>query len=161
MLIPKERIAVIIGKHGTVRREIEKNTSTRITVQDDVQIRGEPLDVMTAETIITAIGRGFSPEHAMELIDEKKTLLIIELPRDENSLRRIRARLIGTRGKTRRNIEEYSKTSISIYGKTACIIGTHENAEFAREALEKLIKGSAHKTVYKFLEGGRRRHLTR
>lgn len=152
VLIPKERLAVIIGRRGTVKRAIEKETGTRIEVGGDVQIEGEALGVMTAENIITAIGRGFSPEKAAELLGEEKTLAVIELPRDAKALRRIRARLIGTRGKTRRNIEGYTKTAISIYGKTASIIGTYENAEIARVALEKLIKGLTHKTVYKFLE---------
>ena len=59
---------------------------------------------------------------------------------------------------TRKNIEEYTKTAISIYGKTAAIIGTYENAEFARESLEKLIKGFTHKSVYKFLEEQQKRN---
>ncbi len=156
LLVPKERMAVIIGSRGIVKRDIEKKTKTKITIQDDVEIEGEALDVLTAENIITAIGRGFSPSHALELLEEGNTLVIIELPRDERALKRIRSRLIGTRGKTRRNVEDYTKTAISIYGKTAAIIGTYEDAEFARAALAKLIKGFTHKSVYKFLEKTKR-----
>lgn len=152
ILIPNDRLAVVIGSRGSIKRGIEKNTNTKITVLEDVQIEGEALDVITAENIISAIGRGFSPKHAMNLLEEENTLIIIELPRDERTLRRVRSRLIGTNGKTRKNIEEYTKTKISIYGKTASIIGTYDDAEFAKEALEKLIKGLSHKSVYKFLE---------
>ncbi|MBI4171093.1 MAG: RNA-processing protein [Candidatus Aenigmarchaeota archaeon] len=157
ILVPKDRIPIIIGRQGSVKRYIEKRTHTKITVEDDIQIEGEAVDVLTAENIITAIGRGFSPDSAMGLLEEENTLVIMELPRDEKSLKRIRSRLIGTNGKTRRNIEEYTKTHISVYGKTAAIIGPYECVEFAKEALEKLIKGFTHKTVYKFLEGQKRR----
>jgi ribosomal RNA assembly protein len=156
ILIPQERLAVVIGKRGSIKRGIEKNTNTKITVFDDIQIEGEALDVLSAENIISAIGRGFSPKHAMGLLEEENTLMIIELPRNEKMLKRTRSRLIGTRGKTRKNIEEYTKTKISIYGKTASIIGTYDCAEFAKEALEKLIKGLSHKSVYKFLEERKR-----
>ncbi len=158
LLIPKERIAVIIGSRGIVKRDIEKKTKTKITIQDDIEIEGESLDVLTAENIITAIGRGFSPFNAFELLEEENTLMIIELPRDQKALKRVRSRLIGTRGKTRKNVEEYTKTAISIYGKTAAVIGTYENAEFARVALQKLIKGFTHKSVYKFLEEQQKRN---
>ncbi len=157
ILIPRERTAVIIGKRGSVKREIEKSTGTKMTVGDDIQVEGEAIDVMVAENIITAIGRGFSPEHAMQLLEEENTLVIIDLPRSKKSLQRVRSRLIGTSGKTRRNIEEYTKTVISVYGKTVSIIGAYERAELAREALEKLIKGLTHKTVYKFLEENKKR----
>jgi ribosomal RNA assembly protein len=156
ILVPRERLPVIIGIHGRTKSEIEKQTRTKITVSEDVEVMGDVMDVITAENIITAIARGFAPERALRLIEEDNILAVIDLPRDERTLIRIRSRLIGTNGKTRRNIEEYTKTGISIYGKTAAVIGSYENAETAREAIEKLIKGFTHKTVYKFLEEKRK-----
>ena len=156
LLMPKERMAVLIGKSGSTKRKIEKRTNTRITIVEDVQIEGEAIDVLTAESIITAIGRGFSPEHAMLLLDENNGLVIVQLPSDKKTLERVRSRLIGTAGKTRRNIEDYTKTKISVYGKTAAVIGAHEESKLAIDALEKLIKGLTHKTVYKFLEQSKR-----
>jgi len=152
ILIPKERIAVIIGTRGHVKREIEKKTLTRLFIDDDILIEGESVNVMSAENIVTAIGRGFSPENAMMLLDEENTMSVIDLPRQEKILKRLRSRIIGTRGKTRRNLEEYTKTKISVFGKTVAIIGAYEQVQIATEAIEKLIKGFTHKTVYKFLE---------
>ena len=105
--------------------------------------------MIPAENIIKAIGRGFSPKNAMELLDEEKTLYIIQISGNKASLERIRSRLIGTRGKARRNIERFTDTKISIYGKTVSIIGTYENVEKARNAVEKLMAGAKHKTIYK------------
>ena len=159
ILIPEERLAVVIGSRGTMKREIEKSTNTKIKVMDDVQIEGDALDVIAAENIISAIGRGFAPKYAMALKKEENSLVIIELPKNERTLKRVRSRLIGSNGKTRRNIEEYTKTRISIYGKTASIIGAYDDVELAKTALQKLIKGLSHKSVYKFLEEKKKRGM--
>lgn len=153
--IPEERVAILIGKDGKIKKEIEKSTKTKITIEEDVSIEGDVIDVMTAENIVKAVGRGFSPETAIELIDEENCLVIIPLSDDKKQLKRLKSRIIGTRGKCRQNIETYTNTKISIYGKTVAIIGSYENVSIANQAIEKLIKGAGHKSVYKFLESNR------
>ena len=148
--IPKERIAVLIGEKGNSKRSIEKLTHTKISIEDEISIKGESLDILTAENIVKAIGRGFSPENALKLADEEVALDIIQLPK--TGLERHRSRIIGANGKSRKNLEILTNTNISVYGKTVSIIGTYENAAFAHEAVEKLIKGFSHKNVYTFLE---------
>lgn len=156
ILVPKEREAVLIGRSGKTKKGIEKATNTKISVSDDVCIDGDAIDVLTATEIVKAIGRGFSPENALELKDEETCLIIIQLPKDEKILKRIRSRLIGTRGKVRRNIETYTGVKMSVYGKTVSVIGSHEGAELASAAIEKIIKGLQHKSVYAFLEERRK-----
>ncbi len=148
--ISEERVPVLIGRHGKTKREIEEYTRTSVSIGDGVVIEGEALDVLTAENIVRAIGRGFSPEAALELLDEENTLLVITL--SPKSAGRIKSRIIGTKGKTRAKIEKLTKTNISVYGKTISIIGTYHSAEIAREAVEKFIKGATHKSVYLHLE---------
>jgi ribosomal RNA assembly protein len=150
--IPKERISVLIGKNGKTKSDIEKSTNTKIIVEDDVLVEGEPLDVLTVHNIIKAIGRGFSPEDSKDLMDENKTLHIIQLDKKRNILIRVKSRLIGTNGKAKKKIELLTHTKISVYGKTVSIIGEYENVEVATKAIEKLVSGSPHKNVYKFLE---------
>ena len=158
--VPKERIAVLIGERGNSKRSIEKLTHTNITIHKEetdersasnsIEIEGESLDVLTAENIVKAVGRGFSPDNALKLADESTALDIIQLPK--TGLERIRSRIIGAKGKSRKNLEMLTNTNISIYGKTVSIIGIYENVAFAHEAVEKLIKGFSHKSVYAFLE---------
>src|SRR5207245_725548 len=64
----------------------------------------------------------------------------------------IRARLIGTRGKTRRLIEELTGVEVSVWGHTVALIGGTFEMAIAREAVFMLLRGSEHKTVYRFLE---------
>ncbi len=151
-LIPKQRISILIGKDGGAKKRIEEKTNTKIFINDEIIIEGEPLDVITAENIIKAIGRGFEPAKALELLDEDMVLHIIHLPKNENELRRIKSRIIGTNGRAKRNVERLTDTCISVYGKTVAIIGSYEGAEIAGAALKKLIAGSTHSTVYRFLE---------
>jgi len=149
--IPKERLAILIGKGGEIKRKLEKLTKTQIDVSDEITIEGEAISVLDASNVIKAIGRGFDPDSALELLDEKMTLCIIPLPNDRKALKRIRSRIIGTGGKCKKIIERSSNTKLSVYGKTVSIIGEYENADLAKCAIEKLIGGSPHKNVYRYL----------
>ena len=152
--IPEERVPVLIGTKGSTKRDLQKKTKTKISISgEDITIEGESINVLDAENIVKAIGRGFSPENAELLMDEENTLSIIDLPKNEVARKRISSRLIGTNGKSRRNLERLTKTHISVYGKTVSLIGTYANVELAEQAINKLIKGVPHRFVYEFLEG--------
>ena len=151
--IPEIRKPVLIGEKGIIKNRIESKTNTILRIEDDVEVQGEAIDVMVSKQIIKAIGRGFSPETAFELLDENKMLHIIDIC-ERKSLKRIKARLIGTGGKARRNIEMLSQTSISIYGKTVSIIGEYENLDKAINAINKIIDGAPHRNAYRLLEKG-------
>jgi ribosomal RNA assembly protein len=150
LLVPKERVDILTKK---VINEIEEKLGVKISIVDNsVEIEGEGFSAYQALNVIKAIARGFSPENAFLLFDEENTLEIIEIPGNENARRRIRARLIGTKGKVRKNIERYTNCKISIYGKTVAIIGSLDKIPIAKEAIEMLISGKSHTTMYKFLE---------
>jgi ribosomal RNA assembly protein len=162
--IPKIRIPVLIGRRREVLNIIEKETSTKISVKEEVSVEGESIGVMSAENIINAIGRGFSPKNALLLLNEETTFSMITLTKNRKELKRVKARLIGTKGKCRRNIENATNTKISVYGKTVSVIGKYEDVFSAQTAIEKLISGSGHIAVYKFLgiyDGGRKKEDSR
>ncbi|MHA1238826.1 MAG: KH domain-containing protein [Candidatus Odinarchaeia archaeon] len=160
--VPADRIGVIIGKKGEIKKKLEEATQTKIIVnsKDGTIIIQSPPDVkdplapLKAKYIILAMGRGFSPENAFKLLNDDIMLEIIDLNeyvRTKNSLTRIKGRIIGENGKTRKFIEEMTKTKISVYGHTVGIIGEHMHLEAAREAILMLIRGISHNTVYRFL----------
>ena len=60
--------------------------------------------------------------------------------------------MIGTRGKTRRILEELTNVDVSVHGHTVALIGEAFHLAIAREAAEMLLRGSEHNTVYRFLE---------
>ena len=99
--IPEERIGVL----KACIKKIGKKTGTDILVDNEnVKIDGKALDVWKTKDIIKAIGRGFNPEKALELLDEKNNLCIINIKdyyRTEKGLKRVKSRLIGSEGKTK------------------------------------------------------------
>ncbi len=164
--IPKERVAVLIGKEGSVKKRLEEDTKTKMEVdskEGDIVLRGEDaLLLYSAREVIKAIGRGFNPDVAMLLLKQDYAFELIPITDfvGENHIVRIKGRVIGQDGKSRRIIEELTESYICVYGKTVGIIGTHENLVAAKRAIESLLSGSPHAGVYKFLEK-RRKELKR
>ena len=164
--IPKARVACLIGKNGNDKRLIERNTETRIVVssEGDVEIFGEGLNGYLCEKIVKAIGRGFRPDVAMELIQDDYGLEIIDIKPycgdSRKKMTRITGRLIGSNGKARRIIEKLTGCSIRVYGKTVSIIGESERIGIAFHGIEKLLQGSPHGNVYGYLEREMKRLMT-
>ena len=167
--IPAERVGVLIGPEGVTKKNIEERLLVKLEVNSetgDVAIAlsekaTDPSLLFRAKDVITALGRGFSPEHAFRLVrDEEAILDVIDLRavfgRSETDIKRVKGRIIGMNGKTRKIVEELTETHLAIYGHTVSIIGTIEEAEIAREAIQMLVKGSMHGTVYRFLHRKRR-----
>ena len=65
---------------------------------------------------------------------------------------RYKGRIIGKDGKTREIIVDMAEVDMAIYGKTVSLIGELENVMVAKEAVEMILNGSRHKSVYSFLE---------
>jgi len=157
--IPQERIAVLIGTKSEIKSRIQRATKTKLTIdskEGDVLIQGDPIDVFTTTLIVKAIARGFNPDIALLLRNEKFALEIINITdfsgKSKKKLERLKGRVIGTRGKSRNTLENLTNTNISVYGKTVSIIGLIEDVSTSREAVEKLLQGAAHSNVYSFVE---------
>jgi ribosomal RNA assembly protein len=149
--VPQERVRVI--EDSKVVSRLKKSLGVKISFLDNsVSIEGEGLELYQAKTIVKAMGRGFSPEKAYRLLEENDVLEIIELGQfNDNKIRLIKSRLIGTQGKAWRMIEKFSGCSMSVYGKTVALIGTYEQLNIAKEAVQMIIRGSKHSKVYGFL----------
>ena len=162
-LIPKDRVGVLVGPRGAVKSAIEEKLFVDLKIDSpsgavEIGVKPDapdPSGALQAKDIVLAIGRGFSPERAFRLFSEDNTLDIIDLHdffgKNEAEIRRVDGRIIGREGKTRRILEELTGTAISVSGHTVSIIGGYEAVTMAKDALEKLIKGRQHGTVYKFL----------
>ncbi|MEK6967269.1 MAG: KH domain-containing protein [Nanoarchaeota archaeon] len=161
--IPKERVAILIGKKGEIKKKIEAETGISLEVdskEGDVFVRGEDaLNLYSAREVIRAIGRGFNPDIALQLLKGDYVLEIISLgdiAKKKETLQRLKGRVIGAGGKTRRLIEDLSEVNMSVYGKTISILGEIENIYIAKTAIQNLLKGSPHSSVYQWLE--KKRH---
>jgi ribosomal RNA assembly protein len=167
--IPKDRIGALIGPEGKVKQVVEKRLKVELTVDSDtgdvtITLAPEAEDpslLFRAKEVITAIGRGFSPERAFRLInDEDAVLEIIDLREmfgnSPTELQRVKGRIIGQEGKTRRIVEELTEADVSVHGHTVALIANMDEMEVAREAVKMLLRGSMHSTVYRYLHRKRR-----
>ncbi len=162
--VPKDRVAVIIGRKGEVKRNLQAHMHVTMTIDSQeglVTLEGkDSLSLYTGREVIKAIARGFNPEVAQLLFRQDYVLEMIELSdytNSKDSILRLKGRVIGADGKGRRHIEEYTDCFISVYGKTICVVGELQHAQVARRAIEKLVQGSMHSTVWKFLEKMKRK----
>ena len=162
--IPQNRVGALIGANGEVKKSIENLTGTILDIDSDdgtVYISPredmeDPLGVWNANHIVKAIARGFNPEVAKKLIHDDIYLEIMKLPlyvgKSKKALARYKGRIIGKDGKTRELITELADVDMAIYGKTVSFIGEMDNVMIAKEAVEMILNGSRHKSVYGFLE---------
>ncbi|UCH70334.1 MAG: RNA-processing protein [Candidatus Bathyarchaeota archaeon] len=167
--VPKERVGALIGPNGLVKEKVEKELSVQLQIDSQTgnvtitmsPTATDPSTLFRAKEVITAIGRGFSPERAFRLLHDDDTILVIIDLRDivgrsQSDIKRLKGRIIGKEGKTRRIIEELTNANVSVHGHTISIIGDMDQAEVAREAIKMLIGGSQHRTAYRFLHRKRR-----
>jgi len=167
--IPKDRIGALIGPEGKVKERIEKQLNIGISIDSetgDVTLTltpnaTDPSVLFRAKEVVTAIGRGFAPDRAFRLIQDEDALLeVIDLReifgRSLSDLQRLKGRIIGQEGKTRRIIEELTDADVSVYGHTVSIIADADEMDIAKEAIRMLLQGRQHSSVYRFLHRKRR-----
>ncbi len=162
--IPKERVGILIGEEGKAKQYIEDRLNVKIDVDSEGSVTikltekaSDPSMLLKAKDVVTAIGRGFSPEANFRLIrNEDEIFDMIDLRqvfgRSESDIKRVKGRLIGTEGKTRKLIEELTEANVVVYGHTIGFIGSFTQVEAARHAAQMIIEGCQHQTVYRFLQ---------
>jgi ribosomal RNA assembly protein len=166
MKIGKNRIAVLIGRDGKVKKDIETSLGVKINLDsktgaceilpniDDLNYM--PLNIFTAQKIVNAINRGFNPIKAMKLLEDDYDLevinLMVVLGKSDKRIKRVKGRVIGRNGEVRKAIERYAESFVSVYGKTISVIADYDNLQIARKAITMLINGIPHHVVLKFLE---------
>ncbi|WP_460126195.1 KH domain-containing protein [Stetteria hydrogenophila] len=162
--VPPERLGAVIGTEGRVKRELMERTGTVITVDTENGVviieaesdRVSPYNVVKAAEVVKAIAYGFPPEKAMRLLDEDQILVVVDLKQlvgdSPNHLKRVKGRIIGEGGRAKRTIEQMTGTDIVVGDYHVAIIGDYERAMAARQAVEMLIEGRMHSTVYRHLD---------
>jgi len=161
--IPKERLHFLLDDNGSVKKRIEKETQTKISIDEalcEISIISaadtqDPLAIWRARDTVKAIGRGFEVETALKLLDEGVYLEIVNLRdfvQSKDALVRIRGRVIGMDGKAKKRIADVTGSDIVIHGKTVAIIGKEPWLRKAVDAVCALAGGSTHNYAFKLLE---------
>jgi ribosomal RNA assembly protein len=144
-----------------MKKLIEEKSKTLLEIDSEsgtvtIESSEDPLMVMRVSDLVRAIGRGFSPERALVILDDEMLMLdVMDLSKmvgTKSDMARLKGRIIGKDGKTREIMEKLSGSKVSVYGKTIALLGYPEQIRVARAAIEMLLDGAPHGNVYSFLE---------
>jgi ribosomal RNA assembly protein len=162
--VPPESFEKVKGELGQVMGELRRRLGVRLTLDEsnsrvliEAEGEGDAANVLRARDIVRAIAIGFSPQDALQLLDEDYVLVVVDVTQAvgdrENHLRRVLGRVIGENGRARRTLEEITGTKIVVNDRGLVgIIGDYERSQVARHGVELLVQGRMHATVYRRLE---------
>ncbi len=156
--IPEER-KILLKKIRGWKEKLKEFFDVDIELGDDITISGDAIQVIRTKEILKAFGRGFEFDDSLDLLDEEYFLEVINVNEfaGKSKTRQIElnGRVIGEEGRTKKLIEKNADVKIAIYGKTVSIIGKPQNIKIARNAIEMILSGSKHNSVYRFLQENR------
>ncbi|VVB83285.1 Uncharacterised protein [uncultured archaeon] len=137
------------------RKKLESNLDVKITIKEkEISIDGSPEDEFIAEKVIEAVDFGFSVPTALLIKGEDFIFEILNIKNytRRKDLERIRARIIGSGGKTFKTLKELTDCNFAIKDNEVGIIGSPELIKNASDAVVAIIHGSKQANVYSFLE---------
>jgi len=156
--IPEKYVRLLRKNNEKLKKHFEKITGVKLNIRGNeiMYATDDPVLGFALQRVLRAFGRGFSMDDALNLLDDEYGLEIIDITafsgRSKNRLRELKGRVIGRDGKAKRTIENLTNTKIAVSGKTVSILGKWEDVYRARHAIEMLLQGAMHKTVYRWLE---------
>ena len=163
--VPPESFENVKEGLRQVMGELRRRLGVRLTLDEgnsrvliEAEGEGDAANVLRARDIVRAIAIGFSPQDALQLLDEDYVLVVVDVRQavgdKENHLRRVLGRVIGENGRARRTLEEITGTRIVVNDRGLVgIIGDYERSQIAKHGVELLVQGRMHATVYRRLEG--------
>ena len=137
------------------RKKLEKYLGVKIkNMGKEIIIEGDAEDEFIAEKVIDALEFGFPFSAAISIKEQDYMFEIINIKdhTKRKDLEAVRARIIGSEGKTLKTLGILTKCYLGLKGNQFGIIGEPEYIRTAQEAVFSLIRGSKQANVYSYLE---------
>lgn len=149
--IISDRVGSIMKEKEKLEKELDLKLANR---GREIYLTGLPIDEYEAEKILEAINFGFKKEIALMIKEKELTFEILRIKdfTRRKDLQTIRARIIGTEGKTLKTLAKLTDCFIEVHNNEVGIIGHPERIKTAIDGVISLIKGSKQSNVYSFLE---------
>lgn len=146
-----ERIRAVMQNKKKLERELNIKISNK---GHNVFVSGKPEDEYLALEILEAIDLEFSPERALLLKEEDVILHKINIKdlTKRKDTREIKARIIGSKGRTLKTLCNLSDCVFSVHDNTIGIIGNAEDIQDGIQCIKSIIQGSKQANVYSRLE---------
>ncbi len=144
------------------KKRLEEKLNIKITNRGkEVSITGKPVNEHVATLVIDALNFGFDFSVAI-LIKEEDFLfekINIKDYTKRHDLETMHARIIGTKGRTKKTLQQLTGCFFELKDNEVGIIGYAEYIENAENAVVSIIKGSKQSNVYSFLEKHQVKHV--
>ncbi|MBI2630006.1 hypothetical protein HYW76_02805 [Candidatus Pacearchaeota archaeon] len=151
-----------IRKIAASRKKLEISLKTKISIKSSIiTVSGSEINNYLAEKVFEALDRNFPINVSLLLLDEDfilEDILIKEITKKKN-IPIIRARIIGTEGKTLKVLGELSNSYVTLNDNTVSVIAPSENIKEITNAIISLINGSKQAKVYAYLEKNRKKKI--
>jgi len=151
-------IKLIIDKLPRItknRERLQEKLDVKITNRGkEVYIDGEAENEFIAEKVILALDFGFPFSIALLIKDQEYEFEILNIKNytRKKDFIRIKARIIGAKGKTIKTLSDLTKCDFEIKDHEVGIIGDPEYLKNAQQGIISLVQGSKQANVYSFLE---------
>jgi KH domain-containing protein len=139
---------------------LEKKLKVKISVSGtNIQISGNEVDEFFAERVLKALDFSFLIDEALLLANEDYIFEIINIKSytHRKDLKVIKARIIGTEGKTLKVLMGLSNSYIAVKDNNVAVIAHCNDFENAVQAVVSIIQGSKQGNVYSYLEKAHKR----
>lgn len=154
----KTIIVTKLSKITKNRKRLEEKLNIKIINRGrEVKISGSPQDEFVAEKIIEALDFGFVLSDVIRIKEEDLIFekFSIKDYTHRKNLESVRARVIGTKGKTLNTIGELTGCFVELKNNEVGIIGPVESIKNAQDAIIAIIQGAKQSYAYKMLEKNR------
>ena len=151
-------IKLIIDKLPRItknRERLQEKLDVKITNRGkEVYIDGEAENEFIAEKVILALDFGFPFSIALLIKDQEYEFEILNIKNytRKKDFIRIKARIIGAKGKTIKTLSDLTKCDFEIKDHEVGIIGDPEYLKNAQQGIISLVQGSKQANVYNYLE---------
>ncbi len=146
-----EKIQRIIKNKSRLEQKLRVKITSR---GKEIFVEGDAENEYFAIKVFSALEFGFPFSIALLVKDEDNMFETLNIKdyTHKKDLEKIRARLIGTKGKTLRTLHELTKCYFEVKDNQVGIIGDPEYMKIAQEGVVSLIRGAKWANVYSFLE---------
>ena len=137
------------------KAKLEMKLEVKLIISEkEISINGSPEDEFIAEQVIEALNLGFPFSTA--ILIKKEGYMLEKIPIKDYTKRKdlssIRARIIGTKGKTLKTLCQLTKCFFELKNNEIAIIGDPECIKCTQNAIISIIKGTKTANVYAYLE---------
>ncbi len=153
--ITVKRAKDLLGQKKFLAKIAELGVEIKLA-DNNVNLTSEnAINISLVKNAIMAFNRGFDPKTSLLLLDDNYDLSIMNIGDYANSQKRqieLMGRVIGSRGMIKKRLSMATSCYIKISGKTISIIGAYENIELAVSAVEMLLNGAKHDSVFLLID---------